>query len=139
MFRICTLVALLLIAPACGSPVAPSPDLEGGVEATFDVSGVQFKVFVTNPTTIGQLLDLSRGVNTGLFPNGPIRRGAGAGGHNEPYSWHLDPAQTEMAEVAIEVCDGSPTYVEEHLDEFVDVVGRYCPWGAKLAKLEDYR
>jgi hypothetical protein len=130
---------IAIVLASCGSPVAPSPDLEGGVVATFESSGVQFKVFVTNPTTIDQLIQISRGVNTGRFPAGPIRRGAGAGDHNAPFSWHLDPAETEMVEAAIEVCDGSPTYVEEHVDEFVDVVGRYCPWGARLARLEDYR
>jgi hypothetical protein len=43
-----------------------------------------------------------------------------------------------MAEVAIEVCDGLPSYVEENVDEFVDRVGRYCPWAAQLVELRDY-
>jgi hypothetical protein len=28
----------------------------------------------------------------------------------------------------MELCDGRPSYVEAHLDEFPS----YCPWGAKV-------
>jgi hypothetical protein len=43
-----------------------------------------------------------------------------------------------MAEAAIELCGGLPSYVEENVDEFVDRVGRYCPWAAKLVELRDF-
>jgi hypothetical protein len=38
-----------------------------------------------------------------------------------------------MAEAAIEVCDGIPSYVETHLDEFLDV--GYCPWSARVVAI----
>ncbi len=44
-----------------------------------------------------------------------------------------------MAEVTIELCDGTPSYVEAHLDEWIEQVGRYCPWSARLVALEDRR
>jgi hypothetical protein len=44
-----------------------------------------------------------------------------------------------MAEITIEVCDGTPDYVDENVDEFVDVVKRYCSWGAELTALQDNR
>ena len=44
-----------------------------------------------------------------------------------------------MAEVAVEVCDATPSYVEANQDYFVDVVGSYCPWSAQLVGLVDYR
>ena len=34
-----------------------------------------------------------------------------------------------MAEAAIEVCDGIPSYVEAHLDEFLDV--GYSAWSSR--------
>jgi hypothetical protein len=40
-----------------------------------------------------------------------------------------------MADVTTEVCDGRPSYVEEHIDEYVTTVKRYCPWGARLVRL----
>lgn len=124
---------------ACSSPTAPSPDLDGGVVATFETVGETFKVFVTNPVAIGELIRLRQGSGLGKIPNGRILRGSGAGGHNAPRLWHLDPEDIEVVDAAIELCDGRPSYVDANVDEYVDVVGRYCPWGAKLAKLEDYR
>jgi len=44
----------------------------------------------------------------------------------------MDPADIEMAEFTIELCDGRPSIVESNLDEWIEVVGRFCPWGARL-------
>jgi len=54
-------------------------------------------------------------------------RRPGRADHNATYHWHLDPQDVSMAEVAIELCDALPSYVEENVDEFVERVGRYCP------------
>jgi hypothetical protein len=124
---------------ACASPAGPSKELRGGVLATFRSVDQTFKVFVTKPDTISALFALQRGEATASIPNGRILRGSGAGAHNAPYSWHLDPADVEMADQTIEVCDGAPSYVEAHVAEYVDVVGRYCPWGARLVALQDFR
>lgn len=94
---------------------------------------------MTKPATINALLALQRGQATASIPNGRILRGSGAGAHNAPWSWHLDPADVEMADFTIELCDGSPAYVEANLTEYVEVVRRYCPWGATLVALQDYR
>ena len=126
-------------AVSCSNPAAPSPDLRGGVVATFAVSGEQFNVFVTNAQTIAQLFALRNGTGTATIPSARIHRGAGAGNHNAPYTWYLDPADIEMASATIELCDGRPSYVEDNVGEYVDVVKRYCPWGATLVKLADYR
>ncbi len=113
--------------------------LEGGVLATFEVVDDTFSVWVTNETTIQQLFDLWTGASSANIPNGRILRGSGEAGHNGPWSWHLDPEQIEMGEVAIELCDGTPSYVEETLDYWVDTVGYYCPWSAELVDLQDFR
>ena len=39
----------------------------------------------------------------------------------------------------IELCDGRPSMVEDSLDEWIDVVGRFCPWGASLISVDDLR
>lgn len=67
-----------------------------------------------------------------LFPNGPIARGDG--GHNAPWSWHFVPDRWELVEVSIELCDATPEYVEAHLAMFVDTIGRFCPWSARLVR-----
>jgi hypothetical protein len=94
--------------PAGGLP--PPEQLDEGVLATFDVTGEVFRVWVTNPQTVQQILDLAAGESTANIPNGVILRGPGAADHNLPWSWHLD--------------------------EFIDTVGRYCPWSARLVSVE---
>ena len=132
---------LVLGLIACGAPTAtPEPsELSGGILATFQVVDEEFRVWVTNPDTIQQILDLQRGISSANIPNGRILRGPGQADHNEPWSWHLDPEQIEMAEITVEVCDGAPSSVEEELDYFVETVGQYCPWSARLVAVEDYR
>lgn len=126
-------------AGGCGdSPTEPA-EPRGGVLATFDVSGERFAVFVTNPTTISQLFALRQGSGAANIPNGRVRRGPGIGNHNAPFDWHLDPEDIHMAEVAIEVCDGRPSHVQQNLGEFIDGIGRYCPWNARLVNLRDFR
>jgi hypothetical protein len=112
--------------------------LKGGVLATFEASGERFRVWVVNPQTIWDLYQLKRGESTANIPNGRILRGPGRSRHNAPYSWHLDPQDISMADVTVEVCDARPSYVEENVAEFVDNVGRYCPWNARLVELRNY-
>jgi hypothetical protein len=141
LFPLSLLCGLLLAA--CGGPGQPaataSPELTGGMLATFDVSGETFKVWVTNPQTIDQLLTLQRGESTASIPNGRILAGPGQANHNAPWTWHLDPEDIEMADMTMELCDGAPGYVEDNLAEFTDNVGRYCPWAAELVDLQDLR
>ena len=137
--RAATILAALLALGCSSSPTAPSPDLRGGVVATFAVGSEQFNVFVTNPSAISQLIALRDGSGVANIPNARIHRGSGAGNHNAPYSWHLDPGDIEITALTIELCDGAPSYVEANVGEYVEVVKRYCPWGARLVGLTDYR
>ena len=118
-------LSLLLLA-ACAVPVGtPDADeLNGGILVAFDVVGEEFHVWVTNPQTIEQILDLQQGISSANIPNGRILHGPGRGGHNSPWSWHLDPVDIEMAEVTIEVGDGTPSFVGEEVDYFVEKAQR---------------
>ncbi len=136
-------VALFALAigatSACSSPTDPSPELKGGVVAVYEVTGERFSVFVRNPAAVQRLVRIRDGETLGQIPNGRILRGPGTASHNAPRAWHLDPEEIEIVDTAIEVCDGRPSYVDANIAEFVDVIGRYCPWGAKLVRLEDHR
>lgn len=114
-------------------------ELEGGIVAAFEVQGSLFRVFVTNQETIDSLFALQRGESSSSIPNGPLLAGPGAGLHNAPWSWHLDPEKVTMADFTIEVCDGTPEFVESDLNYWLNTVGQYCPWTAKLVEIEDYR
>jgi hypothetical protein len=135
------LVLVLLSLPGCDEDTV-DPDetaLLGGVLATFSVRGEVFRVWITNESTIQQVFDLRDGTGQATIPNGPLLEGPGQGNHNEPWSWHLDPGQTQLAETTIEVCDGRPSAVEADLDYWMESVRRYCPWSASLEGVRDYR
>jgi hypothetical protein len=111
--------------------------LSGGILSTFDVNGELYSIFITNRDTIEQVLALDRGESTATIPSGRVLRGAVD--YNQPWSWHIDPEEIGMADFTIELCDGTPSQVEANLDYWVDTVQRFCPWGAKLAAIEDFR
>ena len=124
------------VAPGC--EVDGKVLLKGGVLATFEASEERFQAWVTNPQAMWDLSQLHRGESTANIPNGRVLRGPGLAGYNSPYSWHLDPEDISMADMTIEVCDAEPSYVEANVDEFVDNVGRYCAWDARLVGLANY-
>ena len=66
-----------------------------------------------------------------LHINGRIARGDGC--HNEQWDWHFVPDQWQLTVVSIEHCDGTPEYVNEHLEEWFDEGDRYCPWPSRLS------
>ncbi|WP_425580386.1 BP74-related protein [Streptosporangium amethystogenes] len=50
------------------------------------------------------------------------------------WSYHFDPATLGFFDVAIEVCDATMTYVEDHLDEAGGAFlpgNLWCPWSSK--------
>jgi hypothetical protein len=51
---------------------------------------------------------------------------------NTGYSWHIDPATFEWAELTMEVCDGRPSYVEDGTLTS-DI---FCPWSAEVVSVE---
>jgi hypothetical protein len=116
------LLALSVLLPACS-------DDPSEVEAEFVVSVADetFVMRVRDPETI-RLAQENIERRNQRFPIGALLRGDG--GFNAPWSWHLDPAQVRMTEIAIEVCDGRPSYVEAHLADFPT----YCPWGARVIR-----
>jgi hypothetical protein len=120
-----------------GGPAATRP---AGLLATFELGGQRFRLVALDPRTIAQLRRLRREqpIEDVPFPIGPIRRGPGARRHNAPWGWHFDPVQVVLTEAATEVCDAEPSYVEDHIDEFIRI-GRYCPWGARLVALRPFR
>lgn len=132
-------VVLMVGLAGCGtSSTGPEDGLEGGVLATFRVSGEEFRAWVTNEATIQQIFDLESGESAANIPNGALLEGPGPADHNAPWSWHLDPEDIEMAELSVEVCDGRPSLVESLREDYL-TVGRFCPWGAELVGVQDLR
>lgn len=119
-------LALCLVLGRC----ADGPD-QAFTDFVVSVGSDSFVLRASDPETIRLAFDNLRGRNT-RFPIGPLRHGDG--GFNAPWSWHLDPDAVRLTEVAIEVCDGAPSYVEAHVDEFAPL--GYCPWGARIVAVK---
>lgn len=57
--------------------------------------------------------------------------------YNPIWSFHLDPTTIDFFEMAIEVCDASMAYVEDHLDEVCGAFlpgCHWCPWSSKVTR-----
>jgi len=96
---------------------------------TVEVSGEEFTVRVEGFQNVQGLQERLAPGREGVISGELI---AGDGGFNAPWSWHLDPATVHAPDLAIELCDGRPSMVEEDLDYWLESVGTFCPWGAKV-------
>ncbi len=129
---------LILAAALLGScRTGDTFQLTGGVLATFAVGEERFTLFATNPETCEQIIALRDGRSGASIPNGRVLRGSVS--YNVPWSWHIDPDDVSMAEVTIELCDARPSYLEAHLDDWLERVVRFCPWSARLVSVADHR
>lgn len=96
---------------------------------TIEVSGETFQARVFDQDVIDDL-DARLGAGTEGVIIGNLT--SGDGGFNAPWSWHWEPSTVEVADLAIEVCDGRPSMVEDDLPYWIDTVGAFCPWGATV-------
>lgn len=120
-----TLGATLTLAALSGC--VPS----GPTVATFEVAGQgTYKIELATPELIQHAKELLAGSEVARIPNGKVVRDDP--GVNAPWSWHIDPATLEFADVTTEVCDGLPEYVEDG----TVTSDYYCPWSAEIIKLE---
>lgn len=126
-------VSVFLISCGCGS----ESELSGGILATFDVEGEKYSIFIQNPDTIADVLALQRGESQASIPSGRIIGEPVS--YNQPWNWHIDPMDVHMAEFTIEACSGLPSYIEEDPDYWINTLGRFCPWSARLVEVQDYR
>lgn len=117
----------LISLTACGDDDLVAPP--GTTLFVVEVSGEQFRVAAFGEERIAAFEARLASGEQGVI-NGPLV--AGDGGFNQPWSWHLDAESTAVADVAIELCDGRPSLVEEELDYWFESVGQFCPWGAKV-------
>ena len=130
-----TLAVAVLGAVACGGSDAgastdPTTSPDAPVIVTFELNeGDRFRVLLTERGDIDAARSLLAGVDGPDIPNGRIVRETGV---NEGWSWSLDPADFEFADVTIEVCDGTPVDVES--GELTS--DRYCPWSARVVAVE---
>jgi hypothetical protein len=101
---------------------------------TFEVGGRErYRVELTDPADVAAARALLAGQAAPSIPNGLVVRGEPS--VNDGYTWHIDPASVEFADVTTEVCDGLPSDVEASSWSS----NRYCPWSARVVAIEPAR
>ena len=98
--------------------------------ATFQVVDEQYKIELATPELVEHAEALLAGEEVAAIPLGTVVRDDP--GVNAPWSWHIDPATLQFADVTVEVCDGLPSYVEDGTVTSPD----YCPWSAKIIAID---
>jgi hypothetical protein len=114
-----------LLISACGAETTSS---RSGVFIV-QVGAERFRIRLTDATRLGQAREHLASGRIGVVGGDLVR---GDGGFNQPYGWHLAPESVHFPDAAAEVCDGVPSDVQSDLDYWVDNVGNFCPWGARL-------
>jgi hypothetical protein len=133
--RLLAIISVLLAA--CGrdndTELTPTPiPNEEGVTVRFLVAGSEeYRIRLIDPEDIEIARKLLAGEDAPTIPNGVVVHGSPD--VNTGYSWHIDPASVEFADVTMEVCDGLPSDVEQG----IITSNRYCPWSAVVVGIEE--
>jgi len=125
----------LVFLEACGGS-GSSQDSDTSADFIIQVGDEQFIARVTSSQQIQTARQLLSGQLTGKIINGLVLKGSGGFNINPKtgvgWDWHLEPTSIEFSDITVELCDGLPSYVEGHLDEWLEVVKRYCPWNGEV-------
>jgi len=121
--------------PSYSSSSSSSQTVGGSLFRISDASSEDFIAEIRNPQTIESArLQISgeeplKGVTGIIIPTRVD--------YNPNYSFHYDPNTVEFFEVAIEVCDSTFQYTEEHLAEAGGAFlpgFRLCPWSSRVVE-----
>jgi len=93
----------------------------------------RFKVRTSDPKLIQKARqDLAKPIKRRLHISGKLASGNGQ--FNQPWHWHIVDDQWDLAELHIELCDGTPEMVEKDTTYWVSEVKTFCPWHSYLLK-----
>ncbi|HYH12064.1 MAG TPA: hypothetical protein VD789_06890 [Thermomicrobiales bacterium] len=131
-----TVVMLLgALLPGIGaSNVLAQDDADpASVVVTFATAdGSTFRAELSQPEDIAAVEAALAGDGNAGIPNGTLAYGDG--GVNAPHEWHM--VDTTLADMTIELCDGTATMVDNDLEYWVETVGQFCPWTATVVDVE---
>ncbi len=129
MLRLLTLTLVLGVLASCGGS-DPPPDPVFVFRLRGLPASESFRVHGGSPEFVAAAraqLALPQAQRR-QFPNGRVV--AGHGGHNAPWSWHLE--DVELADATIELCDARPSMVEADLPAWIGE--RFCPWSGYVVQ-----
>lgn len=146
---LCALTILLATPPrrTAAESAPPTSVILSGSDATlateaayfnvgFTASDETFTIMLTDTARIQEARDILNGTQLQkIHVMGTIVKSPAY--YNPSWSYHIAPASIEFFEVAIEVCDAAPEYVEEHLDEACGAFLPncvWCPWSSVVVE-----
>ena len=119
----------MLVLASCVLGCSESTEPVEGHTFVIEVSGERFRIRATNADAVAALERRQREGIVGVVAGNLV---AGDGGFNDGWSWHLEPQSVHAPDLAIEVCDGRPSMVENDLAYWLDTVEAFCPWGSTV-------
>ena len=126
------LVWAVLILSACRDTTEPPSDDYMIVRFGFRDDATQsfdFVAHATRPSLLDSIrAELALPVDERRFPNGPVR--TAEPDENLAWRWAYEPDAWHLTDFSVELCDGTPRYLDDNLDEWLASVGHYCPWSA---------
>jgi hypothetical protein len=122
--------ALAVVGLVALAGCVPQPAEPANPVATFQVVDETYRIELATPELVEHAEALLAGEAVASIPNGVVVRDDP--GVNAPWSWHIDPASLEFADMTIEVCDGLPSYVEDG----TVTSDEYCTCSAKLVSID---
>lgn len=130
--------AVLALAGISAPPAAGAGRSADDTAAYFQAADYRdtFVLKITDPKTIAHARALLDGSTTDQ-PHVMGRIVKTQVAWNSDWSFHINPETVRFFDFAIEVCDSSVRYTEDHLDEAGGpfLPGLYwCPWSSRLVK-----
>jgi len=128
---------LSFAVPTHGPPPYKGDDAPQAVayfEVSFDLGQKPFIIQLQDKDLIRHARDIVKGTEKHkVHVSGIIAKEKAS--YNPGWLFHLVPASISFFEVAMEVCDAAPEYVDQHLDDVGGSLlpdGRWCPWRARV-------
>ena len=90
-----------------------------------------FTVFAARPKAVDQMRSEAEAEDKSLIVSGLVA--LGRTGYNSEWSFYMAPRSIVLGEVFMEVCDGSPYYVQRHRRDWAG--DRWCPWSSYVEKM----
>jgi hypothetical protein len=129
-------VALVVVTPLTLATAQPAGAAPAAYFVFTDITRDEAVLKLTDPAKIQHARDLVNGdtIDRPHVVGRILKRQAD---YNPRWSYHYNPDTIDFFDVAIEVCDATLPYVEDHLDEaggaFLPGLV-WCPWTSRLVR-----
>ena len=119
-----------------GTPAALCAERRGGALITFEACEATFTLWSTAGAFIDEAAALLQAGEQRIPIFSELLDGTDCDGQ---WTWHADAAAMSFADFTIELCDGCPFHIEDDKPYWLETVGQYCPWSARVVAVEDRR